>query len=139
MGGCQNYGPFLGTLNIRGRNIVGIPKGTIILTIPHIIKQSWPIQVKHNNPDKLKMVPLSKLRLLVDGCRATFGTKPRPQQLNKNLGKYGSHKTSLVISLEARWSYIPSLACIQPRGKAVTNLQRAEVKMIWGLLQRGRG
>ena len=20
MGGCQNYGPFLGTLNIRGRN-----------------------------------------------------------------------------------------------------------------------
>ena len=27
MGGCQNYGPFLGTL------------GTIILTIPHIVSQ----------------------------------------------------------------------------------------------------
>ena len=26
MGGCQNYGPFLGTLNIRGRIIIGIPK-----------------------------------------------------------------------------------------------------------------
>ena len=36
MGGCQNYGPFLGTLNIRGRIIVGIQKGTIILTTNHI-------------------------------------------------------------------------------------------------------
>ena len=26
MGGCQNYGPVLGTLNIRGRIIIGIPK-----------------------------------------------------------------------------------------------------------------
>ena len=26
MGGCQNYGPFLGTLNIRCRSIVGIQK-----------------------------------------------------------------------------------------------------------------
>ena len=32
MGGCQNYDPFLGTLNIRGRIIIGIQKGTIILT-----------------------------------------------------------------------------------------------------------
>ena len=32
MGGCQNYGPFLGTLNIRCRIIIGIQKGTIILT-----------------------------------------------------------------------------------------------------------
>ena len=30
MGGCQNYGPFLGTLNNRGRIIIGIQKGTII-------------------------------------------------------------------------------------------------------------
>ena len=26
MGGCQNDGPFLGTLNIRGRSIIGIQK-----------------------------------------------------------------------------------------------------------------
>ena len=26
MGGCQNYGPFLGALNIRGRSIIGIQK-----------------------------------------------------------------------------------------------------------------
>ena len=32
MVGCQNYGPFLGTLNIRGRIIIGTQKGTIILT-----------------------------------------------------------------------------------------------------------
>ena len=26
MGGCQNYGPFLGTLNIRGHIIIGTQK-----------------------------------------------------------------------------------------------------------------
>ena len=36
MGGCQNYGPFLGPLNIRGRIIIGTQKGTIILTTTHI-------------------------------------------------------------------------------------------------------
>ena len=36
MGGCQNYGPFLGTLNIRCRIIIGIQKWTIILTTTHI-------------------------------------------------------------------------------------------------------
>ena len=35
MGGCQNYDPFLGTLNIRCRIIIGTQKGTIILTPPH--------------------------------------------------------------------------------------------------------
>ena len=36
MGGCQNYGPFLGTLNIRCRIIIGHQKGTIILTTTHL-------------------------------------------------------------------------------------------------------
>ena len=36
MGGCQNYGPFLGTLNIRCRIIVGIQEGTRILTTTHM-------------------------------------------------------------------------------------------------------
>ena len=36
MGGCQNYGPFLGTLNIRCRIIIGTQKGTIILTTTHM-------------------------------------------------------------------------------------------------------
>ena len=36
MGGCQNYGPFLSTLNIRGRIIIGTQKGTIILTTTQI-------------------------------------------------------------------------------------------------------
>ena len=36
MGGCQNYGPFLGNLNIKGRTIIGTQKGTIILTTTHI-------------------------------------------------------------------------------------------------------
>ena len=37
MGGCQNYGPSLGTLNIRCRTIIGAQKGTIILITAHII------------------------------------------------------------------------------------------------------
>ena len=37
MGGCQNYDPFLGTLNIRCRVVIGTPKKTIILTTTHIV------------------------------------------------------------------------------------------------------
>ena len=40
MGGCQNYGPFLGTLNIRGRNIIGTPRRTIILTTTQILSKA---------------------------------------------------------------------------------------------------
>ena len=40
MGGCQNYGPFWGTLNIRCRIITGSQKGTIILTSTHIFVPS---------------------------------------------------------------------------------------------------
>ena len=36
MGGCQNDGPFWGTLNIRCRSILGTQKGSIILTTTHI-------------------------------------------------------------------------------------------------------
>ena len=36
MGSCQNYGPFLGTLNIRCRTILRTQRGTIILTTTHI-------------------------------------------------------------------------------------------------------
>ena len=50
MGGCQNYGPFLGNLNFRCRIIIGIQRGTIILTTTHIrrpkdhtIKGFWAI------------------------------------------------------------------------------------------------
>ena len=32
VGGCQNYDPFWGTLNIRCRILIGTQKGTIILT-----------------------------------------------------------------------------------------------------------
>ena len=36
MGGCQNSDPFLGTLNTRGRIVIGTQKGTTILTTTHI-------------------------------------------------------------------------------------------------------
>ena len=38
MGGCQNRDPFLGTLNIRCRTILGTQEGTIILTTTYIRK-----------------------------------------------------------------------------------------------------
>ena len=36
MGDYQNYGPFLGTLNIRCRIIIGTQKETIISTTTHM-------------------------------------------------------------------------------------------------------
>ena len=42
MGGCRDYGPFLGTLNIRCRIIIGIQKGTVILTTAQmLVGMSW--------------------------------------------------------------------------------------------------
>ena len=36
MGGCQNYGPFLGPYYSTAPNIQGTQKGTMILTTTHI-------------------------------------------------------------------------------------------------------
>ena len=36
MGGCENYGPFLGTLNNRCRSIIGTQKGALIFTTTHM-------------------------------------------------------------------------------------------------------
>ena len=40
LGGCQNYDPFLGTLNIRCHIMIGTQKGTNILTTTHLILQN---------------------------------------------------------------------------------------------------
>ena len=37
MGGCQNYGPFLGPYYNTAPNISGTQKGTIILTTTHML------------------------------------------------------------------------------------------------------
>ena len=42
MGGCRNYGPVLGTLNIRGRIIVGIQKGPQLSQQRMLIK-TWEV------------------------------------------------------------------------------------------------
>ena len=50
-GACQNYGPFLGTLNIRRRSIMGNQEGTIVLTTTHVQKlrqRSSPSLVLHS-------------------------------------------------------------------------------------------
>ena len=38
MGSCQNYGPCLGTLNIRCRIILRTQEGTVILTTTEVCK-----------------------------------------------------------------------------------------------------
>ena len=45
MGGCQNYGPFSGTLNIRGRIIIGTQKRDHNFdNQPYLLKvASWPL------------------------------------------------------------------------------------------------
>ena len=61
MGGCQNYGPFWGTLNKRCRIIIRTQRGTIILTTTHIypLKQSkTKTGAKAARPDALGETPL---------------------------------------------------------------------------------
>ena len=41
MGGCQNHGPFLGTLSIRCHITFRTPKGTIMLTTTHVYVSCW--------------------------------------------------------------------------------------------------
>ena len=36
MGGCENYGPFWGTLNNKCGIIIGIQKGALVLTTTHM-------------------------------------------------------------------------------------------------------
>ena len=62
MGGCQNYCPFLGTLNIRGHIIIGTQKGTIILTTTHIYIYMYDIPILPK--------PLSRKRGLPSGPSA---------------------------------------------------------------------
>ena len=54
MGGCQNYGSFLGTLNIRCHIIRGTQKGTIILTTTHIgrMEQKMETIIMENQMEK---------------------------------------------------------------------------------------
>ena len=69
MGSCQNYGPFLGTLNIRCRIIIRTQKGTIILTTTHICMRScayWRVWVGFGFRDhESACLPRSKLYCVI--------------------------------------------------------------------------
>ena len=58
VGGCQNYGLFLGTLNIRCRIIIRTQKGTLILTTTHV----GPL----NSPERIRILmtwtPVKRVR-----------------------------------------------------------------------------
>ena len=69
MGGCQNYGPFLGTLNIRGRIMKGTQKGTIILTTTHMDGCIGMYKLISGKMRMDKPRGLSDFSLLVDSSR----------------------------------------------------------------------
>ena len=57
MGGCQNYGPFLGTLNNRSRILIlGTQKGTIILTTTHMRGSSSPGRLEESEFQSLRQL-----------------------------------------------------------------------------------
>ena len=64
LGSCQNYGPFLGTLNIRCRIIIRTQKGTLFLTTtdldpepPTLNPKSENFEVSNSNPRDLRRGP----------------------------------------------------------------------------------
>ena len=78
MGSCQNYGPFLGTLNIRCRSILRIQKGTIILTTTHICKgmqgaasvipEDYEARVDEGRLESHKPLKIKGSESLLDSC-----------------------------------------------------------------------
>ena len=56
MGCSQNYGPFLGTLNIRCHIIIGIQQGTIILTTTHVKFPISRLRSPSHNPSMLHVL-----------------------------------------------------------------------------------
>ena len=58
MGGCQNYGPFLGALNNRCRITIGTQKGTIILTTTEMCRNNRLSQPAWNFPKPQSLIDL---------------------------------------------------------------------------------
>ena len=102
MGGYQNYGPFLGTLNIRGRIIIGIQKGTIILTTNHMhLKPSYSLLARNQfDSDSQVLSNPETIDCLYDHVfeqprqsSLLRGTIPRPAERNNKCQKgYGITK-----------------------------------------------
>ena len=83
VGGCQNYGLFLGTLNISCLTIMGTQKGTIILTTTHVGVS----RVLGVGPGRIP-------RNLQLKCAIFWGGKPRsrtPPRMRRNGGELGAY------------------------------------------------
>ena len=50
VGGCQNYGPFLGTLTIRGRIILRTQKGPLFWRTTHVASRARDLKVRAKEP-----------------------------------------------------------------------------------------
>ena len=81
MGGCQNYGPFLGTLNMRCCIIIGTQKLTIILTTTHI--RVWSVRFGGGSNSHVQFAGL-------EGLGGSFGI-PRYPHLSFCLPIYPSN------------------------------------------------
>ena len=66
MGSCQNYGPFLGTLNKWCRNI----RGTLVLTTTHIKVADIRNRLPEALPQGAKYIPILRLSSFLEVAQA---------------------------------------------------------------------
>ena len=96
MGGCQNQGYFLGTLNMRCRIVLRTQKGTLILTTTHMLCKDLCINVSGElqvgvAPDSTSRFPVPQFPALLFlqpflleclglpiGCRVVHLLNPKP-------------------------------------------------------------
>ena len=73
VGGCQNYGPFLGSLNIRCRIRIGTQKGTIILTTTHVESHNFSKFVEKLRSSREALVACTHTHTCMHDCTHTYG------------------------------------------------------------------
>ena len=84
VGGCQNYDPFLGTLNSRCRIIIGIQNGSIILTTTHVHDRHSPCTTTRSASQALT-------QLATQMCTSCCGRHYSAPQVDRIWGIWGSY------------------------------------------------
>ena len=96
MGGCQNHGPFLGTLSIRGRIIIGTQNGTIILTTTHMT--IWPCALRPPPPPQWYPPPIPPPMICFKSANS-HRDQPRQGRHPRNCRRFWSRKASILVTV----------------------------------------
>ena len=120
MGGCQNYGPLLGTQSNRCRIITGTQKGT----------QVWqPPILSHEASPTCSMSAASAAHFAKSGVESTSARRPFDSSTRtwRFMGSYkgpfkGIHRDSIrVQGLGPTWRFMGSYSgCISPRPRVIS-------------------